>query len=564
MATMHPSRIPDYVLREPYREAEISVYEALRGSLLDGWHIYYSRPWLGLTPDGEEREGEADFVVAHPDRGFLVIEVKGGAVSRRPETEEWVSRNRHGITNRIKDPVQQASRSKHALLAKLKDQPGWNARYITARHGVVLPDCSRPRYVLGANMPLWLFAFSEDLDRIGEWVESRLRRQEDEQDAPGRGLGQDGMQVLHRLLAAGFELRPSLARVLRDDRREVERLTREQCDILNSLEGFPQMTVAGGAGTGKTLLALEKACRLAENGARVLLTCYNEALGEHLARLTDEFPTVTAGGFHSVCGRAARAAGVEVRGSGRELYDRALPDALLEAVSVREEFKFDAVVVDEGQDFRDGWLTVLRLCLRDSDGGHLYVFHDDNQKVYSHSGGWLKELPQARYQLTRNLRNTRAIHLGSKPWYGGKATRSAGPEGVPVEWHVAKRKEDLATMVKGAVTDLTGRQKVPAGDVAILTGGGVDGNPIVSRGTVSGVPFVPAGKGSDGRLVFDTVRRFKGLDRPVVLLADVEKLTEPELVYVALTRPTVLLMVFGTQAAVDRIKVGPIADEEED
>jgi hypothetical protein len=564
MATMHPSRVPDYVLRDAYREAEISVYEALRGSLPNEWHVFYSRPWLGLAPDGAEREGEADFVVAHPDSGLLVIEVKGGAVSRRPDTEEWVSRNRHGITNKIKDPAQQASRSKYALLAKLKEQPGWGTRFITARHGVVLPDCSPPRQALGANMPLWLFAFSEHLNNVGEWVKSRLHREDDEQDAPGRGLGEDGMRLLHRLLAGSFELRPSLARALRDDRREVERLTREQFEILSSLEGFSQMTVAGGAGTGKTLLALEKACRLAEDGATVLLICYNEALGDHLTRLTEAFPTVTVGSFHSVCGRAAQSAGIEVRAVGREFYERALPEALLEAVSVKEELKLDAVVVDEGQDFRDSWLTILRLCLKDSECGLFYVFHDDNQKIYSHSSTWLKELPQARYQLTRNLRNTRAIHLCVKPWYGGKAIRSAGPEGVPVEWHVAKRKEDLTAMVKGAVTDLIGRQKVPMGDIAILTGGRVDGNPVASRGMVSGHAFVSGGKSSNGRLVFDTVRRFKGLDRPVVLLIDVEELTEPELVYVALTRPSVLLMVFGTQAAVDRIKVGPVTEEDED
>jgi hypothetical protein len=560
---MHPSKIPEYVLRDPYREAEVSVFESLRETLPEGYHVYYSRPWLGLTPEGDEREGEADFVVAHPSHGFLVIEVKGGGVSRRADTEEWVSRNRLGIVNKIKDPVQQASRSKHALLAKLKEQPGWNVRYITACHGVVLPDCSGPRHALGANMPLWLFAFAEDLDNLGKWVESRLDGDNDRQDPPGRGLGADGMQALHRLLAAGFELRPSLARALREDRREVERLTREQFDILSSLDGFPQMTVAGGAGTGKTLLALEKACRLAEGGARVLLTCYNEPLGEHLSRLTEGFPTITTAGFHSVCGRLARLAGIKLAGSSDDLYKRVLPDAMLEAVSREEGLKFDAVVVDEGQDFRDGWLTVLRFCLRDSDNGQFYVFHDDNQKVYGHSGGWLKELPQARYHLTRNLRNTRAIHLCSKPWYGGKATQSAGPEGVPVDWRVAKRKDELVAMVKGAVADLIERQKIPPGDVAVLTGGRMNGNPFGSGRTIAGVPFSPAGKGAEGKLIFDTVRRFKGLDRPVVLLVNVEELMEPEMVYVAVTRPTVLLMVFGTQTAVGRIKNGSAGDHDD-
>ena len=58
-----------------------------------------------VTPEGDEREGEADFVVAHPLYGFLVIEVKGGAASRRVDTKEWYSKNRLGITNKIKYPV---------------------------------------------------------------------------------------------------------------------------------------------------------------------------------------------------------------------------------------------------------------------------------------------------------------------------------------------------------------------------------------------------------------------------------------------------------------------------
>jgi superfamily I DNA/RNA helicase len=116
-------------------------------------------------------------------------------------------------------------------------------------------------------------------------------------------------------------------------------------------------------------------------------------------------------------------------------------------------------------------------------------------------------------------------------------------------------------MVKGAVADLIERQKVPPSDIAVLTGGRVAGNPMVSGRTISGVPFSPAGKGGDGRLIFDTVRRFKGLDRPVVLLTDIEELTEPELIYVALTRPTVLLLIFGSQVTLERIKSGPVGDD---
>lgn len=97
----------------------------------------------------------------------------------------------------------------------------------------------------------------------------------------------------------------------------------------------------------------------------------------------------------------------------------------------------------------------------------------------------------------------------------------------------------------------------------MLTGGLAVGNPLAAKGTISGTPFVSAGVGSEGRLIFDTVRRFKGLERPVVLLTDVEDLTDAELIYVALSRASVLLMVFGTPASLDRIRRGPGDDEEE-
>ena len=161
------------------------------------------------------------------------------------------------------------------------------------------------------------------------------------------------MSAMHRLLAAAFELRPSLARALKEDRREVERVTREQYDVLKSLEDSPRMAISGGAGTGKTLLALEKTCRLAEGGMRVLLVCYNEALGEYLGRLTADYPTVMAASFHSICGKLAREADVQILGDGgnSKLFSTDLPEALVKAIEVREDLRFDAIVVDEGQTF---------------------------------------------------------------------------------------------------------------------------------------------------------------------------------------------------------------------
>jgi superfamily I DNA and RNA helicase len=76
-------------------------------------------------------------------------------------------------------------------------------------------------------------------------------------------------------------------------------------------------------------------------------------------------------------------------------------------------------------------------------------------------------------------------------------------------------------------------------------------------GQIGGMAFSPAGADAEGKVVFDSVRRFKGMDRPVVLIIDVDKLVDAELTYVALTRPPLLLKVFGSAAALARLRAGP-------
>lgn len=561
MAIMFPSVLPDYIRRDPFREAEVYVYDQLKARLSDSYRCYYSRPWLGVTSQGEEKEGEADFVVAHPDRGFLVVEVKGGGVRRLEGSEQWVSRNRHGITNNIKDPVKQANDSKHALLKKLQDHPGWGGKWVTARHGVIFPDCAPQRRDLGVGMPIFLFAFSSDMDRLAEWVEGRLSRHDDE-SSPGQGLKPGGMQILHSLLSGPIELRSSLQRSLKSDHREIERLTREQLDVLTSLEDQPQMAICGGAGTGKTILALEKACRLGDAGKRALVTCFNQPLGEHLRSLARGCPNVQAGHFHSVAAGIANSAGIALPpASSPNYFTSILPNALIEAMRTRPDLRFDAIVVDEGQDFEDSWLLALRLCLRDADNDSFYVFFDDNQKVYARDSGFLAELPQARYYLTRNLRNTKSIHDSSRPWYSSpRVSRPTGPDGEPVSWRSVANVKELRAGIAATLSDLLGTHKVDRRSIAVLTAGVTAGHPLVEGRRLCDLPFLPADENSGDSLVFDTVRRFKGLDRPVVIVIDADRLTDPELIYVALSRPAVLLYVFGPQQDLERIKSGKQSD----
>jgi len=543
---MFPSVIPSHLRNDKGRGAEIKVYELLEQQLSDDFKVYWSRPWHRKTAEGAEYDGEVDFIVSHPQRGVLCIEVKGGRVGR-DEQDHWISRDASGFAWKIKNPVMQARTGKHALIEKLKSSPMWKSRFFNARHAVILPDSSRPARELGAEAPLELFAFGDDLSRLQDWVISRL---DDGNDAPA--FGQDGMKALDVLLAAPFELRPHLARRISDDEKAIETLTREQAYILEQLDDNPQMAIPGAAGTGKTVLALEKAMRCAEAGDRTLFVCFNSALAEHLRAKVDGIEGLIVASFHELCGRLAREAGVALaETTGQDLYKVVLPNALIEAISQRPDLAFDAVIIDEGQDFQDTWLDALKLCLKDPDDGCYYVFYDDNQRIYNTDQSFLSALPGARFRLSRNLRNTRKIHQILKPWYD-KPVRAAGPEGVEVEWIECRQRKQAYAKAMAIAADLVRNNQLRAEQIAILTASTRENCPVFT-GKVAGAAVRAAGVAGAG-VIGDTMRRFKGLEAKCVILIDIDQLHDRELIYVALSRASLLLYVIGDGADLARLR----------
>src|SRR5262249_6254734 len=94
--------------------------------------------------------------------------------------------------------------------------------------------------------------------------------------------------------------------------------------------------------------------------------------------------------------------------------------------------RYDAVVVDEAQDFdADWWLPLLTL-MREPDHGVLYVFYDSNQAIYRTPQGLPDSLIPV--QLWENWRNTRSVFEAVMRFYQGDAVECRGPEGPAVEW----------------------------------------------------------------------------------------------------------------------------------
>lgn len=524
---MWPDPLPAQLRDDRFRQAEVKVYELLRQQLDRTWTVFYSRPWLGLTPTGGEKDGECDFVVVHPEHGFLAIEVKGGGVSYDPASDQWTSRDRDGIRHVIKNPVEQARKAKHGLLALLKQQRSWpHNLFVRARHGIIFPDAESPPGDLGADRPRELFCSRPDLPQLGRWVQARL--QGGREDGPGMG----GIRAFEQLLAAPFTLRVPLGHALDDDEQQIQCLTPQQFHILDAIAELPRIAVGGGAGTGKTIVAVEDAARLAAAGRKTLLTCLGAELAGKLSeRLSGSDVRVET--FPELCRRLAAEAGLP-GASHAASRDRA-PELLLDAISARPDLAFDAVVVDEAQDFPSHWWVAIEALLADARGSSLHAFYDTNQQVYGELRGRLADYALVPIRLPYNLRNTKKIHDAASRFYSGLPVTAHGPRGVSIQW-LECPEEAIAATAGRAVDSLCRKEAVRAQDITVLApdNAALDS---IRRELQGSAPT---------DIAFASIAGFKGLENKVIVLAATRALSDQaELAYVALSRARTHLVVAG-------------------
>lgn len=548
MAVLWPRKLPRSVLDDPRRRAETRVYDRLAEVLDDSFHVFYSSPWLGTDRLGNEKDGECDFLIAHPEHGILAIEVKGGKeISFDPRDSQWRSTDHRGFVHKIKDPVAQARSAKHEILKRLTESSRWHKRFIHAAHGVIFPGTGSSPGNLGADRPASIFCCSRQLQQgLRGWVDDRLKAGQRPDNC--EALGHDGIAALERLLAHPFTLSFRIGAALAEADTEFRILEPSQYHVLDVIADIPRALIRGGAGTGKTVVAIEEALRSAAAGRKTLLTCHSRPLATNLERKLKDVENLTVAGFHALCGRISHQAGVPPPSniSERELYETALPNALYRAMDVQPTLKWDTIIVDEGQDFSADWWIAIDGCL--SHGGHLRVFMDSNQRVYESAGIDANDLSVVPVRLSRNLRNTKNIHSAASVHYSGPEIMADGPDGLDVSWITAEIADAKVEAAYRELRRLVFNEEVAPGDIAVLVNGPAARTSFVERSSGTSIPLTDAETMALEDVVVDTVRRFKGLERPaIILIASGDEMDRRELAYVAFSRARAYLCIVSSR-----------------
>ncbi len=535
-------------------DAERRFYQACT-ALPDDWVVLAHVPLVG-----RRREGEVDFIVAHPEVGVVVVEVKGGQVGFDAASGLWYSIDRYGVRHDlVPGPFDQAQANAHHLVEMLASIP------VTARHrypfawAVALPDVQVPGR-LGPIPPDVIL----DHDALAT-LQPGLRRAAAalvRRPWASRAEGARAVEALARALGESVLARRPLRVEVGEIQWQIVRLSEEQYTMLRMLGNRREAAVSGCAGSGKTFLATRLARTLYRRGYRVLLTCFNRPLSDWLQSTTAEEMRREEGGsvqwerfvvmnFHQLCRVLAERHGVPVPGEETDPRDPLWAETLSQVAALIGP-QFDAVIVDEAQDFAAEWWVPL-LELRQPDG-YLYVFLDDNQRIYASRP---QELPvrEPPFWLPRNVRFTRQIHEVVLRFYRGELQ----PEPPPLEGTAPSIRPGVGVrqeprLLHRVLHEVLGDGRVEPRDVVVLTPAGSKRS-VLQEGTrvgnfvltwdralaQTGAPYVQV----------STIHRFKGLERPVVILAELEALESYDprlremLLYVGLSRASARLYVLG-------------------
>lgn len=554
--------IPDQYNNFTSSSAEKRIFELLKNDpMTKGWVVLHS---LGLTHRGTKPYGEIDFVVMIPVTGIISLEIKGGGVSC--SEGRWETMDRIGQKEKLRrSPFLQAREGMFALREKvLTCAPNEFPTALIFGYGVVMPDVS-----FNQKSPEWESWQVIDQDVLKKPISSALLRLAKEQSKfhpspPPNEPSPATIQIVQQILRPDFEVVVCRGTQIADTEIQLLQLTLEQYNVIDLLSENERCLIEGSAGTGKTMLALEYARRSAMKGKRTLFVCFNRILGDWIGRQVtqyDDLSLITAGSFFKIIRDqivyshySEEFLQAEKMGQTAELYNDIFPFWGQLAVEETKGF-YDVLVLDEAQDLlQTGVLEVLNVWLKGGlKTGQWVIFGDfQRQAIFnSFTGEELKDkingynTQYVKGKLLINCRNTKNIgeETALLSGFDSLPYRLGNVRGLPVTYLYYDSSNNQRMLLYDTLCKMFS-ENINEKDIVIishmrLVNSGVNNIDGHGHFRIIDINEQNVNPSLMRTVYFSTVQAFKGMESPVVILCDVDRVTDGEpqsILYVAMSR----------------------------
>ena len=520
---------------------EREVRRQLENQLPSDWIVVCNVSWALRNESGYVRDGQCDFVVLAPNLGMAILEVKGsrsvsvGSDGIWYRTEFNRRTGSEGPAIAIKEaPPEQANRNMHTLAELLCKE--YNLNHFPGAFSFLV---AYPNGEVKGITALYDKTTIVTKSRMGQLQKCLI------DSLKLRGALESGKKFTYEI-ALKFSQTLSNSKFIvqgvdtpldvLEDLKEIDELTRQQFAALRGAFELQSVAILGPAGSGKTMLALWKLEALLEEGKKAIYVCFNKYLAEWLRNKNlnlapmivsvDKFFTQIGGSIPNVI-------------RGNQYYLEILPQQVFEvAVDLKSSEKFDAIIVDEGQDFGESRaIALLELLKRDGQ----WIFFADWQQDIFKSGKAEVLGAEVIFRLYHNCRNTELINRAINQYCSQSVKPMLGvPIGVTPLIENCANVENLAARTWAIVNQLN-----PAGVTVILSPFRLENSCMADTRKGYGLQVTEdiENLGKAGYVFFSTIKAFKGLEAENVILihADIPgriAALEEEDLYVACSRAT--------------------------
>ena len=483
---------------------------------------------------------EIDFILLLKDMGLVVIEVKGGHISF--DGQDWIQSD--SKSSRAIYPAGQAKRHMNTFREFLRNR--WSQGNIKSDWIVCFPD-SQVKVSNSADLPIEKIVDKTNLEFILSTIKNNLNTKSNASAPSGNAWIEAALTHINPKNLKDMDKESALG----NNYAHVKELTHQSIELLYQLSDNDKFIVYGPAGSGKTWLAFEQAKIWIGQGLKIGIVAYNRGLVSYLHKKELELPEGARpefiGTFHEYAKLIGATAGTP---SNYSVENDPYADGLINAAEkLSAEANFDAFIVDEAQDFMSSWWTTLEKSLKAD--GQIGAFGDVNQKVFGK-----RNLPinkYAKFRLKENIRNSKQI-AELAALFTEESLVARGPNSFPIEFIEVSEQKVIET-ADDMVERLTEKENWHPGEIALLTT--KNRHPVHAEIANKDRDLYWADFWTNENVFYGTVGGFKGLERPVVILAvdgfhNAEEFND--FVYVGLTRARDKLVVVGSRDDLNKIR----------